>query len=310
MELVDNLEAMMRQRLLTQLQVRAHDPEISAPLRELVTIYGAWQARLIAAHPRRVHVARELDVATSPDPRALKGLMKKIELGEDLTAYLSSRVQNRLGRRTAGRRVKRDRDRLLAEWGIHHLHVCPETSGGKGRSGRNRDVLLAIFRPADAYLIGFYPHPADGGNWAAQAILETVVHNWPEAGLVAFSEVAVGLTQEYSDTKRAALRAGGVNSAVVIDDRVAFARAQTLDGTPFDAARHAMVVVAILDDVRNDPHEYLRRSLQALDQPARDAAAGGKWRPHVADNAFGFMRGALFLRIGTLCADPPSRNVT
>ena len=72
-------------------------------------------------------------------------------------------------------KTRRDLDLLIADWGIHHLHLSPERDGR-----RTGDLLFAVFRPDDAYLLQILPH----GNWAELSLLETIVRNWPDGALI------------------------------------------------------------------------------------------------------------------------------
>lgn len=89
---------------------------------------------------------------------------------------------------------------MLSEWGIHHLHLSNKMTGD-GFVERSDDVLFAIFRDGDAYLVGIYGHPRSE-NWAAEATFAVIVRNWPDAGLVRPIESAIGLSQDYSDEDR------------------------------------------------------------------------------------------------------------
>lgn len=47
------------------------------------------------------------------------------------------------------RRREADRDRMLAAWGIHHMHLSSIEEKG-GFNQRGGELLYAIFRPDDA----------------------------------------------------------------------------------------------------------------------------------------------------------------
>jgi hypothetical protein len=83
--------------------------------------------------------------------------------------------------------------------------------GGSGFVERAGDLLFAAFKPDDAYLIGVYGHLTD---WARRDILEVVVHNWPDAGIM-LATFAVGLTQQFADAERQELRHAGISSSMI-----------------------------------------------------------------------------------------------
>jgi hypothetical protein len=131
----------------------------------------------------------------------IEHLKGRLEAGESINAFLSSSVQ-RIPRPRKGNVVPRDQ--LLAEWGIHHLHLSDQISRD-GFVKRTEDVLFAIFKDDAAYLIGIYGHPG-ADNWARQEIFAILVRNWPDRSLVAEMKGVIGLTQQYDDDDRAKLR--------------------------------------------------------------------------------------------------------
>ena len=86
-------------------------------------------------------------------------IVRAIEAGEDLTPRLSRGVKTayepkpmrdkRLHRR-------RDLDLLIADWGVHHLHLGT-TVCADGFVERGDDLLFAAFGDDTAYLLG---HPS------------------------------------------------------------------------------------------------------------------------------------------------------
>ena len=82
-------------------------------------------------------------------------------------------------------RREADRDKMLAAWGIHHLHLSSAPGEG-GFTARGPDLLYAMFQPDDAYLLGIYTH----NDWARKELVEVIVNNWPDAGLFLKSSYA------------------------------------------------------------------------------------------------------------------------
>jgi hypothetical protein len=135
-------------------------------------------------------------------------------------------------------------------------------------------------------------------NWSAQSILETVVANWPDAGIMVRSQFAVGLTQHWNDEQRRELRLAGVSGGVVeIDGHVwsSSAIGQTLMGQPIIAQRHAMKVhwtISELDANAELAHASAEYGL------TRDG-----WAAAVHEDQFGFINGRTFHRLGSLVPD-------
>lgn len=163
----------------------------------LLHLYAASRARYVPARPRRAHASAEL-LANPKLQEYRKGydaVVRKIESGDDLTPHLSTAVSEAYLDGGSAREMhrRRDGDLLLADWGIHHLHLSDELRLN-GFVRRTSDVLFAIFRPDDAYLVDIFAHPAEA-NWAARRILEIVVRTWPDAELVWGGTFATGLTR-------------------------------------------------------------------------------------------------------------------
>ena len=147
-------------------------------------------------------------------------------------------------------------------------------------------LLFVGFRPDAAYLIDIYAHESDGANWAERAILETIVRNWPEAGILEPSPFATGLTRDYDDDARAELRRSGVNLAVEFDGRVWFSPGATITGATLMADRMGMKVVAELDALRAAGEDELAGEL--AEHGSGNAASPGEWIPAVHDEDYGF----------------------
>ncbi len=201
----------------------------------LMIDYRVWRGRFIQPLPRTVH--RSDEFMKSPKRQAhaaaLEVVETKIATGEELNAHLSTRVSHPAGGDSTMPPSKHaDRDLLLAEWGVHHLHLSTEMRKD-GFTSRTADVLFVVFREADAYLLGIFDHPQHE-NWAAENIFAVMVRNWSDAGLVLKSNFAIGLSQEYSDDDRLELRKAGMNSALQVDGKVYSPSGGgiALDGTP------------------------------------------------------------------------------
>jgi hypothetical protein len=223
--LIDSLENELCAHILRELPRDANGAVGSMDSRSLLHVYGGWKLRRVDSRERVVHRSRELRAAQFPEAQAtvIESIAGAITRGEDITPHLSTRTRHAYspGERPHQPSTREDRDLLLADWGIHHLHLAtaphPTISGFTARTA---DVLFAAFRGDDAFLIGVYPHPQKQ-NWAAKAILEICVRNWPHAGIFQRIESAIGLSHpEPSDADRLTLRNAGVNTAYEIDGHV------------------------------------------------------------------------------------------
>jgi hypothetical protein len=204
-------------------------------LGRLLIEYRIWRGQFIRPQRRAVFESKEMRESDKrrENQAVIECLSAKLATGESINAFLSSSVQ-RIPRPRQGKVVPRDQ--LLAEWGIHHLHLSDHIAGD-GFVKRTDDVLFAIFKDDAAYLIGIYGHPGTD-NWARQDIFATLVRNWPDRGLVAELKGVIGLSQQYDDDDRAKLRKAGLSGPVEVDGKVYSPLAslgQTTAGTPIEA---------------------------------------------------------------------------
>jgi hypothetical protein len=300
-DLVGELEEHVRKHVLDAMPDAEPAGLASLQLNDLLIEYQTWRGRFIPPQPRSVHWSDEL--RSSPEAEtyreALDVLERKVQKGKDLTPHLSKLVHRPFDNVDAPALEHRtDRDALLADWGIHHLHLSSRLK--KGVAVRSDDVLLAMFTEHDAFFVSIRPHPKNA-NWATKEISATVARNWPNDGLVHEVPWVIGLTQRYTDDDHQALRNAGFNLAMEIDGKV-FAPGplgQTLAGTPLRVTHAVQALMGELSAWRKD---FVGRLAQVPDAPPN-----AKWRPgiHVPRPGFeeycGFISGTTFLVLGRIC---------
>jgi hypothetical protein len=289
--LVERLEKRLRRHALAELpKENGQTRELeSLELRDLLTVYGNWRYRCPPSRPRRVHIARELEkeMKAGEAPEALGPLIQKIKDGNALKPFLSRNVDVAVDRSEGTPHRKReDLDLLLAEWGVHHLHLS-EVIESNGFAARTRDLLFVVFRPSDAYLIGVFPH----GSWMKRSVAERALRNWPEAELFLRSNYAIGLTHERDESESVALREAGVTQAMVIDGHVYSPQGQTLGGTSLMISRRVMNLMWELGDWKRHGEDRLM-----------EAAKGSfvYWLPAIQGERCGFLGGNQFVGIAEL----------
>lgn len=287
---MDSVEAVIRQHVLDCVPDTS-GKLASIDLRGLLSEYGTWRSRLVSPVPRRCHLSAELQA----DPKAAKrsddldALITKIEAGEDLEPHLSRRVSTGHDPNAPSLSAREDRDLLLADWGVHHLHLTP---------AHGDELVFAVFRPNDAYLIGLYRHR----DWARRSILETMIRNWPGAGIVIKLQGVLGLTNDWGDRDRKQLREAGISGSMIGYDGAVWAAAsvgQTLDGTPMLVAQAVMGLTWRLSDWREHLVDRLTTAEHAVNQHL-GRNVDEEWEPAVHDNAVGIVRGGCFYCIGEL----------
>lgn len=289
--LVERLEKRLRRHALAELpSENGQGRELeSLELRDLLTVYGNWRYRCPSPRPRQVHVSRELEkeMEAGEAPQALEALIQRIKDGDDLKPFLSRGVKVALDRRRGTpHHLRKDLDLLLAEWGVHHLHLSMLIQGD-GFAKRTRDLLFAVLRPDDAYLIGIFPH----GSWTKRSVAERAVRNWPKAELFLRSNYAIGLTQEWDESESAALRKAGLTQAMMIDGHVYSPRGQTLGGTSMTISRRVMNLMWQLRDWREQGADRLQRIANG---------AFIYWVPAIRDDQCGFLGHGRFVGVADL----------
>ena len=296
---------MIRRHMLAALPA---DP--SCTLRDLDfdrvhTIYATWRGRVPVMMARSVHVSADLlaNPARGRYADGLAAVVRDIAHGADLRPRMSTGIDHSYAFKPPAmltrRRSGRHHDRLLADWGIHHLHLANAPHRSRPEFlARTHHVLLAAFVRADAFLIDLRPHESDGANWSELAILETVVRNWPDAGILQSSDWLLGLSHgNCSDADRRELRQASVSTGTVeIDGRVWMAGGQTRAGTPAHVVRHSATTLAFLSGYA-PPEDELRAQLRAI---AEKHDVPNQWSAHVDGDDYGFGSGHLFVRFGSL----------
>lgn len=121
--------------------------------------------RLIPQQPRHVFKSGALRRRrlTHRQRSRLGAIVREIEGGVDLRPRLSKNI------------LKPDyNDKLLQDWGIHHLHVGPRNAA------HGAELLFVYVTEEYAYLIDWYAgHGVD--SFADQALMQILHENWPDA---------------------------------------------------------------------------------------------------------------------------------
>ncbi len=203
----------MNSKLVTELT----DMRVS----DLLIWFFNWLNRMPHPHPRSTHLSKECVFRKLParEQVFLEVLRERIETGDYLASSLSRAIGVGYdGRAGVGPKKNlarhRSLDLLLNDWGIHHLHLSNvvEPDGFVQRGGL---LLFAIFRDRAAFLLDVLPH----GVWTEDRLVEIAVRNWPNERLFAQLNV-LGLSERYGADDKKKLRAVGINSPIVVDNKV------------------------------------------------------------------------------------------
>jgi hypothetical protein len=292
-DLADRVEDAVRAYLLRKMPPDPSGELAAKPFRELLHIYGNWRGRHPYPRPRVVHRSREMDASAEAQTfsPAIDELVRKMQAGEDLKPHLSRAVDTAFlstQERAALPRSQRERDldRMLADWGIHHLHLSSVVEAD-GFVQRGNELLFAVFTRDDAYLVGIYTHR----DWLHEDLVPIIVRNWPGVGPFRKLNYAQGPVQPSTDEQRRRNRRAGVSGGFVeVDGEWYGTLGQTAAGTPLPHTQPVMALGEELRQLRADPEGRLAQFAAALDARAGHAVIGD-WSPYVDDDIVGLMRG-------------------
>jgi hypothetical protein len=288
--LVDQLEQVIRDHALAEMPPDPSGEVAAMSFSDLLITFGVWRDRLVPRRPRRVHRSTDLNASTAAREHhtALTALVNKIKSGGDLTPHLSHRVETaHVPDVEAGDKLhlRPDRDLMLADWGIHHLHLYVP---------HGDELLFVKFRPNDAYLIGIYKH----GDWAERSVLKVMVRMWPDADLAPMTMSGVSLTQHFTDEEFRQMRNAGIAQGVEIDGQVTFGF-QTTAGTPLDVSRRVMKLRAHLNSLRDHEDEWKADNARIVNE-RMGREITDPWEPAVHEELCGLARGGCFVALAPL----------
>lgn len=248
--LKDHLLASLRQLVLDHLPYDRNDAEVVSQLSSegpgtLLRRWINWRTRLLLPEPRQIFPSREFLANPILHRRSLdiQALLDDIRTGEDLTKYLSRRVVHGYVSPNGKKRHRReDLDLMLNAWGIHHLHFSRKVEAD-GFVERDNPIIFAIFRKGRVYLIDILFH----GDWAREHVVQVIVNNWPDAGLV-HEMKGVDLVRPVTDQERLELQNVQINTVLKIDGKVYWpGGGMTAAGFGVNASRAADYVVLELE---------------------------------------------------------------
>ncbi|MEM4217102.1 MAG: hypothetical protein QXZ09_03680 [Candidatus Methanomethylicaceae archaeon] len=200
-----------------------------------------FRKRRIDPKPRKVFISKELQCHKEHLGAFMK-LKEKIERGENLTPYLSKGIKR-----------LESYDKLLNDWGIHHLHLGSvwETESEISRTG---PLLFAKVNEDAFYMIDIKEH----GSWVDIDLIEIIHNNWP--GLLSPFKMSGITGPNISQETRKLLRQDNATTTIEVSDGAVYmppggglttAGSSLFDTIFHDQYRHALKECekAIIDNI-------------------------------------------------------------
>ncbi|WP_234686386.1 hypothetical protein [Comamonas aquatica] len=129
---------------------------LNKDISDLLHIHHFWRQRFIQASPRKFFAPSNVrnDPLYVQLKKRIEPLKRKIEAGEDVSAYLSSRAHERaidISDYKKSCSFSASRDQLLVCEGFFHLHLAP-------RPERTDEILVAQVTPETFEVVGIFTH--------------------------------------------------------------------------------------------------------------------------------------------------------
>lgn len=175
---------------------------------EIPPVYFNTEKRRPEQKVRKVMISDVFDCPESLTSGWNK-LQEQIQIGNDLTPYLSKRVNQ-----------ADNYDPMLNDWNIHHMHLGEDIEEHSDFMKRTGPLLFALFHENNFYAIDIFKH----GDWVNQDIIEIIHRNWPET---IESKQLKGITrstdEELTEENMKTLRSKNCNYVIHVSDGTAYA---------------------------------------------------------------------------------------
>lgn len=171
------------------------------PNGSLIIMYLTFLRRKVSKKHRKVHKSKEFRCPKELE-NGLNKLINAIEIGDDLTPYLSKKIDDLVYK-----------DGMFNDWGIHHLHLGDRMDGKFIE--RTGPLLFVLFKDDDAYLINIYKHK----DWTKKDVLQTIYNNWPALIEPYVFKDVKALAYEYTENDHQKLRNAGMNVLIELEEK-------------------------------------------------------------------------------------------
>ena len=130
---------------------------------KILLLYNELLMRLIVPRKREIVISKEFFCPAELEA-GLDQLKQKITEGAPVNGHLSRKIKN----------LDYD-DKMLYDWGVHHLHLGTETDSRTGLIKGTKYVVFAVVNDKTAYFIQILDHQ----QWSNKDVLTIIESNWP-----------------------------------------------------------------------------------------------------------------------------------
>lgn len=204
---------------------------------EVARMWVGLQQRLIETKARLV-IRPDHFVFDPDDEQPILEIERRAGQGRELNSFLSRRVRNPF-----------QRDALLSDWGIHHLHLNLVLDASEFRLRSDR-LLFVRVQPEGLYFIAVGNHE----SWSDVDLVEIIHANWPETieryRILGWSAPRMA----WSSEERQQLRNAGGQTLVSTRDGTTYAPiggGYATDGSSLDLSFHLSQTRQYLLSLRN-----------------------------------------------------------
>ncbi|OCS82248.1 hypothetical protein [Caryophanon tenue] len=178
-------------------------------IHDLLRAFFNLTDKSISIQKRKVYLSTELKNKQLPKPYGhyLKQVIQKFKEGQNLIPHLSIKA------------VKpHQKDLLLYDWGIHHLHLG-DTLNPNGFIKRSDYILFFVLKENEVYLIDVTKHKLeDRTEFSQQQLLQILKNNWPFLLTPFQLKNITNLSKKFTDKELSIIRKNGGMALVEIDN--------------------------------------------------------------------------------------------
>lgn len=219
-----------KQILISDLTANGFTPDQSLDAHQITRQHLYFKMRYVEPKPRNIFTSTiaAQKITSSKRSVGIQKLLSRIKNGDDITSYLSTRLQDLTYN-----------DALMNDWKIHHFHLGENLAPGTKFIERTSELMFARIEDGGIYVVDILDHNSVD-SFANQALIETIHSEWPD--LIARYKIKGQLASPISNDDVHNFRKAGVQSMIQLQDGTTYAPSgggYATDGSSFAVTIHA-----------------------------------------------------------------------